>query len=94
MLPSAPPALTLHVPGISLMLDLLGERDSHLRMVESAYPEALIVARGDEIMFQGEERAARRAHKVVEELLMLVQRGMSLEPEGVNRVIELSLIHI
>ena len=89
MLPSAPPALTLHVPGISLMLDLLGERDSHLRMVETAYPEAVIVARGDEIVFQGEERAARRAHKVVEELLMLVQRGMSLEPEGVNRVIQM-----
>ena len=89
MLPVAPHALTVHVPGISLMLDLLGERDSHLRIVESAYPEAVIVARGDEIVFQGDERAARRAHKVVEELLMLVQRGMSLEPEGVRRVIKM-----
>ena len=89
MLPTAPPALTLHVPGIGLMLDVLGERDSNLRMVESAYPEAVIVARGDQIVFRGEEGSARRAHKVVEELLMLVQRGMSLEPEGVRRVIEM-----
>ena len=71
------------------MLDLLGERDCHLRKVEAAYPEAVIVARGNEIAFSGEERSARNAYKVVEELLMLIQQGLSLESEGVRRVIEM-----
>ena len=79
----------LHVPAVGLMLDLLGERDCHLRAVEEAFPDVVIVARGNEIVFSGEEPAARNAFKVVEELLMLIQQGLSLEPEGVRRVINM-----
>ena len=86
---SAPPRHLLHVPGAGLMLDLLGESDRHLRTVEAAFPEVVIVARGNEIVFSGEERSARNAHKVVEELLMLVQRGLDLETDGVRRVIDM-----
>ena len=79
----------LHVPAVGLMLDLLGEHDCHLRVVEVAFPEAVIVARGNEIVFSGEDRSARNAYKVVEELLMLIQQGLSLESEGVRRVIDM-----
>ncbi len=82
-------SLLLHVPGTGPMLDLLGDRDCNLRKVEAAYPEARIVARGDRITFAGEERAARDAYKVVEELLMLVQRGLRLEPDRVDQVIDM-----
>ena len=81
--------LLLHAPGAGLMLDLLGERDSHLRKVEAAYPEAVIVARGDEITFGGEQRSAANAYKTVEEMLMLVQQGVSLQADAVDRVIEM-----
>ena len=81
--------LLLHVPGAGLMLDLLGERDRHLRKVEAAYPEAVIVARGNEITFGGAERSAANAFKAVEELLMLIQQGVSLDPQAVDRVIEM-----
>ena len=81
--------LLLHVPGAGLMLDLLGERDCHIRKVEAAYPDAVIVARGDEITFGGEERSAGDAHKALEELLMLLQQGVRLEPGAVDRVIEM-----
>jgi len=89
MKPSASPTLTLHIPSLNLMPDLLGESDSHLRIVESAYPDVMIVARGDRIRFQGEKEPSQQAYKVVEELLMLVQQGMTLESEGVNRVIDM-----
>ena len=79
----------LHVPAAGLMLELLGERDRNLRKVEAAYPDAVIVARGTEIAFGGDEESARNAYKVVEESLMLVQQGHNLEPEGVRRVIEM-----
>lgn len=81
--------LRLHVPGAGLMLDLLGENDRHLRKVEGAYPQAVIVARGDVVTFGGEEGSARSAYKVVEELLMMLQQGLDLESEAVHRVIEM-----
>ena len=71
------------------MLDLLGDRDRHLRAVEAAFPDAVIVARGNEITFGGEEEAASRAYKVVEELLILIQQGLRLDAEGVRRVIDM-----
>ena len=71
------------------MLELLGDRDRHLRVIQTAFPDVVIVARGNEIGFNGEERSARNAYKVVEELLMLIQQGMRLEAEGVRRVIDM-----
>ncbi len=71
------------------MLDLLGENDRHLRKVEAAYPRAIIVARGDVVTFGGEKESARSAYKVVEELLMVLQQGLSLESDEVNRVIQM-----
>ena len=86
---TAAPRSLLRVPSTGLMIDLLGDRDRHLRAVEAAYPEAVIVARGNEIMFGGEEEAAGRARKAVEELMMLIQQGLGLDAEGVRRVIDM-----
>lgn len=56
MLPVAS-RLSLHVPSVGLMADLLGEHDRHLRVLESAFPEVDIVARGDQLLFSGRETA-------------------------------------
>jgi phosphate starvation-inducible PhoH-like protein len=71
------------------MLALLGERDDYLKCVAEAFPEARIVARGDEIRISGPEMAAKLAKTVCEELLVLVREGQSLETEQVRRVIHL-----
>ena len=81
--------VTLRVPGAPEMLALLGERDVHLRQVEEAFPEAHIVARGDEVRISGPEPAATLARTTLEELLVLVREGQHLDSDRVRRVVDL-----
>lgn len=71
------------------MVELLGTRDVHLRRVESAFPRARLVARGNEIDITGDEGEIPLAHTVLDELLVLVQEGQSLDADRVDRVIEM-----
>jgi phosphate starvation-inducible PhoH-like protein len=71
------------------MVDLLGERDSYLRIVETAFPEVRIVARGNELDIAGPEADADVVKTVFDELLILIQEGQQLDDERVRRVIDL-----
>lgn len=71
------------------MVELLGNRDVHLRRVEDAFPGARLVARGNEIDIEGDEKEVGLAHTVLEELLVLVQEGQSLDADRVDRVISM-----
>ncbi|NIA26280.1 MAG: AAA family ATPase [Gammaproteobacteria bacterium] len=85
---SAPDAVVrLRVPSNHLMLELVGERDAHLRSLESAYPNVQVIARGNEFMLAGEE--AEEVRTVLEELLILVQEGQTLDADRVRRVIQM-----
>lgn len=86
-----PPAteVRLLVPSNHLMVELLGDRDVFLRRVEHAFPTARIVARGNEITIDGPERDTDLAKTVLDELLILVQEGQSLDDERVDRVIDM-----
>ncbi|MDX1689969.1 MAG: PhoH family protein [Acidimicrobiia bacterium] len=71
------------------MLALLGERDTHLRSIEDAFPDVQIVARGDEVHLSGPEDLVRTVKTVLEELLVLVEEGQALDADRVRRVIDL-----
>jgi phosphate starvation-inducible PhoH-like protein len=71
------------------MIELLGNRDAHIKRVEAAFPAARLVARGNEIDLSGDDRDVAMAHKVIEELLVLVQEGQSLDSDRVDRVISM-----
>jgi len=71
------------------MVELLGPRDAHLRRVEDAFRGARLVARGNEIDITGDEREIALAHTVLDELLVLVQEGQSLDADRVDRVIDM-----
>jgi len=73
----------------SVMLTLLGDRDSNLRVVEEAFPEVRFVARGDEIKVSGPSGEVDSAHDVVSELLELVDRHSTLALDQVNRVVDM-----
>ena len=79
----------VRVPSVGLMVDLLGDQDRHLRAVEAAFPEATIVARGTDVLFSGNAKAADSARTVIRELLLMIQQGASLDDDGVRRVIEM-----
>ena len=69
------------------MVDLFGERDHFLRIVEAAFPEVRMIGRGNEVALSGE--GAEVARTVFDELLILVQEGEALDDDRVHRVIEL-----
>ena len=77
----------VRVPSNHLMIELLGNRDVHLKRVENAFPHARLVARGNEIDISGSDRDGEMAHTVIAELLVLVQEGQSLDSDRVDRVI-------
>ncbi len=77
----------VRVPSNHLMIELLGNRDAHLKRVESAFPDARLVARGNEIDITGGNGDSAMAHTVITELLVLVQEGQSLDTDRVDRVI-------
>jgi phosphate starvation-inducible PhoH-like protein len=81
--------VTLRVPGDHLMLALLGERDAYLRLVEEAFIDVRIVARGDELRIAGPDPSMTLAKTTLEELLVLVREGQSLDEDRVRRVIDL-----
>lgn len=70
------------------MVDLLGQRDELLRVVEDAFPVGIHV-RGNEITVTGDPVDAQRVGRLFEELVVLLERGHSLDPEGVGRTIEM-----
>lgn len=71
------------------MLDLIGESDRHLRMVESLLPEVRFVARGDLIVLTGEEAEVEKARTVLDEMLILVQEGHTLDEVRVTEVMKM-----
>ncbi len=71
------------------MLELLGERDRHLRDIEQAFPEVQFVARGNELVITGPDGEVSTARTAVAELLLIVQEGQPLEPGQVNRVVSM-----
>ncbi len=79
----------VRVPSNHLMIELLGNRDAHLKRVEKAFPRARLVARGNEIDLVGDDAEVAMAHTVIEELLVLVQEGQSLDSDRVDRVISM-----
>jgi len=79
--------LSLRVSSNNLMLELLGDRDRHLRDIESAFPEVRFVARGNELVLTGPDAEVTTARTAVEELLIIVQEGQPLESGQVERVV-------
>lgn len=79
----------LRVPSHHLLLDLIGESDRHLRQVEDLLPEVHFVARGDEIVMSGASDDVERARTVLDELLILVQEGQTLDEGRVAEVVKM-----
>jgi len=79
----------LRVPSHHLMFDLIGEADRHLRQVESLFPEVRFVARGDEIILTGSDDSVEKARTVLDELLILVQEGHTLDEGRIGEVVKM-----
>lgn len=75
------------VPSAIPMVALLGATDSHLRVIEAAFPTLTITVRGNEITFQGDSDEGRRLEALLNELLVVIRSGQMLSSELVVRAI-------
>jgi len=87
--PPSPTQVKVLVPGNHHMVELLGQRDELLRLVESAFPVSIHV-RGNEITVTGTEADAGRVSTLFEELVVLLERGHALDLDGVRRTIDMT----
>ena len=84
---SATQPYSVVVPGAHLMGALVGPHDAHLRLIERSFPNATVVARGNEIHVVGEQAAV--VGRLCEELVTLLQRGQQLDESSVKRAIDM-----
>ena len=85
--PTTDTNVVVNVPGNHLMAGLLGQRDQLFRLVEDAFPQTTMHARGTEIALNGP--GAEAASKVFEELVLILATGQPLDPESVKRAIDM-----
>jgi len=68
---------------------LFGFNDLYLRRIEAAFPEVRITARGDQLLLQGDDPSVERIGRVVDELVLLVNRNGHLTENDVDTVLAL-----
>jgi len=83
----SPTQVKILVPGNHLMVELLGQRDELLRLIETAFADAHILVRGNEITISGDD--ADRAGRLFEELVTLLAQGQRLDAADVSRTIDM-----
>ncbi len=76
------------VPGNHLMVGLLGQRDEFLRVVEGAFDVGIHV-RGNEITVSGDPGEAETVGRLFEELILMLERGLVLDPDSIGRSISM-----
>ncbi len=76
------------MPGNHLMVNLLGQRDELLRLVEGAFPVGIHV-RGNEITITGEAAEADRVGRLFEELVLLLEAGHTIDRDNLGRTIDM-----
>ena len=72
----------------ALLLNLCGERNANLRLIEKALQIKLNL-RGDRISLVGEEADVKVAKRVLEELYSLLSEGYPLYPNDVTHAIQI-----
>ena len=80
------PAVIVTVPN-HLMPRLVGPLNENLRLVEDAFAGTRIVTRGNEFSIEGDD--APRAARLVDELRLLLESGQLVNPDVVNRTIDM-----
>jgi len=80
--------IRLVVPPERSMVDLLGQGDHLLKLVEEQF-EAEIRVRGNEITISGEPQEAQAVSALLTEMLQLLETGQPLTPDSIDRSIDM-----
>jgi len=79
---------TIPVESVEPLL-LFGFNDQYLRKVEAAFPEARVVARGNQVHLRGSDADVARIERVLAELALVLHRNGNLTENDVETVLAL-----
>ncbi len=68
---------------------LFGFNDTYLRKIEAAFPETQITARGNQVFLRGEPETITRIERVLDELILILNRNSTLTENDVDTVLAL-----
>lgn len=68
---------------------LFGFNDVYLRRVEAAFPQTQITARGNQVILRGEAETTERIARVLDELILILNRNGNLTENDVDTVLAL-----
>jgi phosphate starvation-inducible PhoH-like protein len=80
---------TITVPASQPMVALLGTNDEYLRLIERAFPDVDVLARGNEIMINGPADDVATMDMLFGDMLTVLRTGQALSAESVERSIGL-----
>ncbi|HVL80284.1 MAG TPA: PhoH family protein [Actinomycetota bacterium] len=78
--------LKILVPETTHVVELVGERDEHLKLIEDAFASDILV-RGNEITVTGDDEEAQKVVSVFQELITLLGKGTVLTADSVGRAV-------
>ena len=83
----APAHAVVVVPTSTPMVSVVGPRDELIRVIEKAFPDVVILTRGNEITLDGPEASVSLIKNLIGEMLIVLRTGQGLTPESVERSI-------
>ena len=69
------------------MVSVVGPRDELIRVIEKAFPDVVILTRGNEITLDGPQVNVNLIKNLISEMLIVLRTGQGLTPESVERSI-------
>ena len=79
--------IELNIGGVD-PLELLGEHNKKIDLVQFAFPDIVITSRGEQINIKGEKKEAQKAKKVIEKMLGMVKDNKELTLQTVQAIIK------
>ena len=79
--------IELHVVDIDL-LELLGEHNKKLDLVQYAFPDLTITARGDVVWIKGDKKEAQQAKSVLESMMRMLREKKELSIHAVHAILK------
>ena len=83
----APAHAVIVVPTSTPMVTIIGSRDELIMTIEQAFPDVVILVRGNEITLDGPSESVATIEALIGEMIIVVRTGQGLTPESVERSI-------
>ncbi|MEY4311478.1 MAG: hypothetical protein RLZZ571_248 [Actinomycetota bacterium] len=75
------------IPTSTPMVSVVGTRDELLKVIERAFPDVVVMVRGNEVTLDGPDPSVKLIEQLISEMLVVLRTGQGLTPDSVDRSI-------